>query len=129
MATIPAAATTGPIQVSTADGTATSTIPFIVTAASDLAVSNTVSTCIRRAAANVDLLNRGHESRPVNSNRRDGQDTLPTGAKFISAISPRGTCSVTNGIVTCNLGILTNGTAVELTVQAESRSKASSPTA
>src|SRR5262249_29414917 len=44
-------------------------------------------------------------------------DTLPVGAVFLSANSPRGTCSVTNGIVTCNLGILTNGTGVELTVQ------------
>ncbi len=44
-------------------------------------------------------------------------DTLPVGAVFLSAHSPRGTCAVTNGIVTCNLGILTNATGVELTVQ------------
>lgn len=43
-------------------------------------------------------------------------DTLATNVIFVSANSTQGICSQLNGIVTCNLGILTNGASVTVTI-------------
>jgi uncharacterized repeat protein (TIGR01451 family) len=118
IATVPEGAATGPIQVITFDGTAKSPIAFIVTSTTDLAASQTVSASFdappQTLIYSIVITNGG----PSFQTGVMVRDTLPPGATFISANSPRGACTVTNRIVMCDLGILTNGTAVELTLQA-----------
>jgi uncharacterized repeat protein (TIGR01451 family) len=43
-------------------------------------------------------------------------DTLPSNVTFISATSNQGTCSFANGVVTCNLGTVTNGVNISIMV-------------
>jgi uncharacterized repeat protein (TIGR01451 family) len=43
-------------------------------------------------------------------------DTLPTNVQFVSATSPAGSCAQTGSTVTCNLGDLSNGTSVTVTI-------------
>lgn len=118
VAVVPAAASPGPIRVITPDGTATSTNAFLVTGTSDLTVRKTASISFdappQTLAYAIVVDNRG----PSIQTGVTVSDTLPAGATFVSASSPRGPCSVANGVVTCPLGIMTNGTAVELMVQA-----------
>ncbi len=43
-------------------------------------------------------------------------DTLPAGITFVSAVSTLGACSQTNGVVTCEIGILTNRAKATVTI-------------
>src|SRR6185436_20184522 len=43
-------------------------------------------------------------------------DPLPADASFVSAETSAGTCALVNGVVTCNLGIISNATAATLTI-------------
>lgn len=43
-------------------------------------------------------------------------DKLPTGVHFVSASSSQGSCTVSGGVVTCNLGTLANGASANVTI-------------
>ncbi|MBI1741721.1 DUF11 domain-containing protein [Candidatus Acetothermia bacterium] len=43
-------------------------------------------------------------------------DTLPPGVTFVSATPSQGSCSQAAGVVTCNLGTLTNGSSATITI-------------
>jgi len=118
VAVVPAGASTGPLTVVTPDGTGAGPFNYIVTANPDLALLMTNSPSIVGFGSNftitVTVTNQG-------SSIATGvalTDTLPAGYGFVSASSTRGTCTFLNGLVTCNIGVLTNGTAVTVTIVA-----------
>jgi uncharacterized repeat protein (TIGR01451 family) len=43
-------------------------------------------------------------------------DTLPTGANFVSASSTNGPCTLANGVLTCDIGVLTNNTGFTVSI-------------
>lgn len=118
VAVVPPGASTGPLTVVTPEGTGAGPFNFIVTANPNLAVLMTNSPSIVDFGSNVTITvvvtNQG-------SSIATGvtvTDTLPAGYGFVSATSTRGTCTFLNGVVTCPIGALTNGTAVTLTIVA-----------
>jgi uncharacterized repeat protein (TIGR01451 family) len=117
VAQVPTDAKTGPIQVTTPGGTSASTETFLLTSASDLVASAVVSPNPvvpgTVATSTITVTNRG----PSTVTGVVLTDTPPANAVFISATSPRGGCGFTNGIVTCNLGAMKAGEALEITVR------------
>jgi len=119
LTTVPARATTGVIQVTTLDGTAASTNSFLVTAASDVAVNSTVSPHSGPPGQLFGFVLRVFNAGPSTVSGVVITNTLPAGAVLVSASSPRGPCAALNGVITCDLGLLTNSTAVEIAIQAQ----------
>jgi uncharacterized repeat protein (TIGR01451 family) len=117
-ATVPNAATTGPIRVITPDGTAVSLEPFVVTRPSDLQLTKTVAPNLVRPGHAVlytlVISNRG----PSIVTGVEIRDTLPAGLGFVNASLERGTWTHTNRLVTAIVGPLTNGTSITLTIEA-----------
>jgi large repetitive protein len=118
VAVVPPGASTGPLTIVTPEGAGAGPFNFIVTANPNLAVLMTNSPSIVDFGSNVTITvvvtNQG-------SSIATGvtvTDTLPAGYGFVSATSTRGTCTFLNGVVTCPIGALTNGTAVTLTIVA-----------
>lgn len=118
VAVVPIGTTTGPLTVVTPDGTGAGPFNYIVTANPNLAVLMTNSPSIVSFGSNVTITvvvtNQG-------SSIASGvtvTDTLPAGYGFVSATSTRGDCAFLNGVVTCSIGALTNGTAVTVTIVA-----------
>jgi len=118
VAVVPPGASTGPLTVVTPEGTGAGPFNFVVTVNPNLAVTLTNSPSIVSFGSNltitVTVTNQG-------SSIATGvtvTDTLPAGYGFVSATSTRGTCTFLNGVVTCPVGALTNGTAVTLTIVA-----------
>ena len=103
VAVVPATATTGPNPGDHAGRNGCEHNTFLVTSTSDLAVGKAVSTSFDTPPQTLTYSIRGYKSRALDSDRRDAQRYVTTGATFIVANSPRGTCSVTNGIVTAIL--------------------------
>ena len=115
---IPGGASTGPLTVVTPEGTGAGPFNYIVTANPNLTVLMTNSPSIVGFGSNftitVIVTNQG-------SSIASGvtvTDTLPIGYGFVSATSTRGVPTFLNGVVTCAIGALTNGTAVTLTIVA-----------
>jgi uncharacterized repeat protein (TIGR01451 family) len=108
--TVPAGATTGPIRISTPDGTAASATNFVVTRSSDLAVAMAESASLLQPGQSLTytltITNKG----PSIVTGVILTDTLPPGVAFVSANASQGIPAFTNGIVTCAIGILTNNT-------------------
>jgi len=89
---------------------------FGVYQTNDLAVTMTNSPVTALVGSNltysISLLNAG----PNSSTGVLVTNTLPSDATFISAVSSQGTCTVTNGLVTCNLGTLGNLSSATITI-------------
>jgi len=115
-ATVPPSATTGPIRVSTPDGTAVSATNFLVTTRSDLVLTMSVSATLAKPGDPLTyrlvVTNRG----PSIVTGVKLTDTLPDGVNFVSANSTDGPCPQTNGVVTCNIAVLTNNTGFAVTI-------------
>jgi uncharacterized repeat protein (TIGR01451 family) len=109
-ATVPTAATTGSIRVSTPDGTAVSATNFVVTRSSDLAVAMAESASLLQPGQSLTytltITNKG----PSIVTGVTLTDTLPPGVVFVSANASQGSHTFANGIVTCAIGVLTNNT-------------------
>lgn len=118
VAVVPAGATTGPLTVVTPDGSGAGPVNFIVTANPNLAVALTNSPSIVSFGSNVTITVTVTNRSSSIATGVTVTDTLPTGYAFVSATSTRGNCTFLNGVVTCPVGPLTNGTAVTLTIVA-----------
>jgi len=106
---VPFGAGTGPVAVSTPDGSGSSGTNFTVTTASDLVVTVTTAPDIVVLGQNltytVTVSNRG----PSIATAVTLTDTLQNGATFVSATPSQGISTQTNGVVTSRLGVITNG--------------------
>ena len=109
-ATVPPNAGTGPIRVSTPDGTAAGAVNFTVTRSSDLAISMTASATLLQPGQSLTYALVVTNQGPSIVTGVAVTDTLPAGVNFVSANSTLGSCAQTNGVVTCNIGVLTNHT-------------------
>ena len=109
-ATVPPTAITGPIRISTPDGTAVSATNFIVTRSSDLALDMTASAALQKPGQQLSyslvVTNQGLSivTGVTLTNR------LPSGVTMVTANSSRGTHAVANGMVTFKFGVMTNST-------------------
>ena len=115
-APVPAGATTGTIQITSADGGTSSTNSFLVTRATDLAItqSNAPSVFLLNQPATFyfTLTNRG----PSTVTGVLVQDTFPVGMQFLSATSSVGTCSFSGGKFTCTIGVFSNAASASITL-------------
>lgn len=115
-ATVPAGATTGTLQVASADGTMTSTATFLVTRPTDLFIttSNAPPVFLQNQPATffITITNRG----PSTVTGVIVQDTFPAGMQFVSATSSVGTCSFSAGKLTCTLGVFSNAASATITL-------------
>ena len=109
-AAVPPAATTGPIRISTPDGTAMSATNFIVTRSSDLAVKITPSATLLKPGQSLSYALLVTNKGPSIVSGVTLSDTLPPGVVLVSFNSSRGTFAATGGIVTFAIGVMTNGT-------------------
>lgn len=118
VATVPSGAAPGSIHIKTTDGIALSNEAFIATFATDLAIVITQRATFTLPgdieSYSIVVTNRG----PSATTGTIVSDTLPNNALFVSAMSPRGPCIFTNGIVTCALGLLTSGESLQITIEA-----------
>ncbi len=109
-ATVPSLATTGQIRVATPDGTAVSATNFLVTTSSDLALAKSVSATLAKPGEPLTywlvVTNKG----PSIVSGVTLTDTLPAGVNVVSVNSTNGACTLANGVLTCNLGVVTNNT-------------------
>jgi uncharacterized repeat protein (TIGR01451 family) len=115
-ATVPLTATTGPIRVSTPDGTAVSATNFLVTTASDLSLTMSASTALMKPGEQLTYRLAVTNDGPSIVTGVKLTDTLPGGVNFIAATSTNGPCTLTNGVVTCNVGVLTNNTGFTVSI-------------
>ena len=115
-ATVPPNGTTGPIRVSTPDGTAMSPTDFVVTRSSDLALTMSASASVLKPNESltytITVTNTGPEvvSGVVVTN------VLSSGVDFVTADSTRGTCTNIAGKVICDVGPLTNSAGLTITI-------------
>src|SRR5207248_11730833 len=113
---VPSGASTGPIRVSTPDGTAVSATNFYVTSSSDLAVGVTASAALQTPGQSLTYALVVTNMGPSIVTGVTLTDTLPPGVTFVTANSSRGSCTFSNGKVTCPMGVLTNGTGETATI-------------
>ena len=104
---MPPGASTGPIRVSTPDGTAASASNFTVTGPSDLAVDLQASSFLMRQPGQqltytLHAINNG----PADVSGVVLTDFLPAGVDLVSATSTNSTCSVSNNTVVCTVPVL-----------------------
>jgi uncharacterized repeat protein (TIGR01451 family) len=100
-ATVPAGASTGPLRISTPDGTAVSTASFTVTGPSDLNLELQSSSYLmppgQPLTYTVYALNKG----PSTVTGAVLSDALPSGVELVSITSTTTNCTVANNVVSC----------------------------
>jgi large repetitive protein len=117
-ATVPAQATTGPIRVTTIDGTAVSPGDFLVTRSSDLALGMSVTPALVRPGETLLFTLVASNLGPAVVSGVELRNPLPVGLQVLEVTTTRGTAVVTNGTVIGRVGALTNGTALTLSISA-----------
>lgn len=115
-ATVPMGATTGMIRVATVDGETFSPIAFTVTTASDLSVTETVSTNVVVPGGNVTYTSTVANSGSSILSGITLTNTFSSGLDLQSAVASQGGCGITANVVACALGIITNGFSATVTI-------------
>jgi uncharacterized repeat protein (TIGR01451 family) len=115
-ANVPQTAMTGLIRVSAPGGTAVSATNFLVTTASDLALAKSASVTLAKPGEPLTytlvVTNKG----PSTVTGVTLTDMLPEGVTFVSANSTNGPCTLTNDVLTCNIGVLANNAGFTVSV-------------
>ncbi|EDY16344.1 conserved repeat domain protein [Chthoniobacter flavus Ellin428] len=88
--------------------------------ATDTAITQTISPSTATSGTNVTILLTATNNGPNVASAVVVRDTIPSGLTFVSAISSQGTCTQSNGKVTCNLGDLNDGVSATVTIVARS---------
>jgi uncharacterized repeat protein (TIGR01451 family) len=107
-AVVPAAATTGPIAVSTPAGVTVSAESFTLVSAANLALAKSAFPDPPRAGSNFVYSLRVTNAGPDTATAAVVTDALPAGLDFVAATASQGTISRSNRVVTASLGALTN---------------------
>jgi uncharacterized repeat protein (TIGR01451 family) len=115
-AAVPAQATTGPVRVTTTDGTAVSSEDFLITRSSDLAISKTVAPALVQPGEQLLFTIVVSNLGPSIVTGVEISDPLPTGLEVLELTTDLGMVSETNGLVTGLVPALTNGTALTLNI-------------
>jgi len=123
-ALVPPGATTGTISVFTKDGSSVSTNEFTVTHPSLLVLTKTASASVLAPGSNLTYTLTVTNEGPSIVTGLEIYDPLPSGLTYVSSASTLGTCSFANNEVTCNVGVLTNNTAMSLAIVAVDNSSA-----
>jgi uncharacterized repeat protein (TIGR01451 family) len=116
LATVPEDAQSGPLQVTTPDGVAVSSNRFSVTGSTDLRLRLEVSAVLVTPGATVSYTIHARNFGPAAASQVRVIDTLPAGLVFDSATSDRDTCTFTNQVVTCDVGVLERSEEVTITI-------------
>jgi uncharacterized repeat protein (TIGR01451 family) len=117
-ATVPESATTGPIRVTTVDGTGVSVDEFLVTRSSDVALTKTVTPALVQPGEELLFTIVASNLGPSVVTGVEISDPLPTGLEILELTIDRGTVSESNGLVTGLVPALTNGTAATIQILA-----------
>jgi hypothetical protein len=116
-AVVPPGAASGAIQVFTPYGAAASSNIFTVTTESDLLLTKTATPPLSLGTSNVTynliLTNEG----PSIATGVVVTDYFPASVTFVSASTTAGVIGFTNGVVVCNIGVLTTNASVAMTIQ------------
>jgi uncharacterized repeat protein (TIGR01451 family) len=113
---VPPSATTGPIRVSTPGGIAVSATNFLVTTRSDLVLAMSASATLSKPGEPLTYRLAVANNGPSIVTGVTLTDTLPNGVNFVSADSTYGPCPQSNGVVRCNIGVLTNNTGFTVSI-------------
>jgi uncharacterized repeat protein (TIGR01451 family) len=116
-ATVPNSASTGPIRVTTLDGVAESPEVFVVTRSTDLELTKTVAPSLVQPGDAVTYTLVASNRGPSIVTGVEIRDFLPLGVGFVGAGIDRGTWTNEPPSIVGRVGILTNGTAVTLTIE------------
>jgi hypothetical protein len=115
---VPSGAVTGPITVVSPSGSDVSSNIFTATKSSLLLLTKTVRAAIAGPGTNVVYTLQVTNEGPSIVTYVMVTDNIPSQLNFISATTTAGTTSYANGVLTANLGILTNNTSATITVNA-----------
>jgi uncharacterized repeat protein (TIGR01451 family) len=118
LATVPAHAITSAIRVTTTDGSAVSPIDFLVTRGSDLAITKSVDRANVQPGETLVFTLVASNLGPSVVTGVAINDSLPGGLQILDVITDKGTAGHTNGVVGAAVGVLTNGTAVTVSISA-----------
>ncbi|MGD1084682.1 MAG: DUF11 domain-containing protein [Verrucomicrobiota bacterium] len=119
-ARVPPGATTGLISVFTQYGGAVSAGSFIVTQPSLVVLTKTPSSQLLRPGADVTYTLTVTNQGPSIVTGLTVTDPIPPFLSYVSASSTLGACSYGDGVVTNNVGVLSNNTALTLTIVEQS---------
>jgi uncharacterized repeat protein (TIGR01451 family) len=125
-ATVPAGATNGPIRVVTQYGSATSSNSFTVTGPSLLLLTKTAAPQILIGGGDITYTLMVTNEGPSIVTGVTVTDNFPTSVTFLSATSTAGACSYTNGVVTCNIGVLDTNASVTISIEGAAASAGAS---
>ncbi|MGA2556226.1 MAG: IPT/TIG domain-containing protein [Verrucomicrobiota bacterium] len=113
---VPYNAASGPLTVFTPDGSSVSAASFAVTRPSLVVLAKTASSPVLGPGTNVVYTLTVTNEGPSLVSGLTISDPLPASLNYISASSTLGACSFSNGVVTCNAGILTNNFGLTVTI-------------
>jgi hypothetical protein len=113
---VPANATSGPLTVVTPYGNDTSTNSFTATQPSTVLLTKTANPPVAGPGTNITYLLLVTNEGPSIVTSTVVTDTMPVGFTFLSATPSAGSFINTNGTLTWNIGMLTNGTSANLQI-------------
>lgn len=117
---VPYNAVSGPITVFSADGSSVSAASFAVTQPSLVVLTKTASSQLLAPGASVTYTLTVTNQGPSIVSGLIITDLLPASLNYLSAGSTLGACAFSNGVLTCNAGILTNNFGLTITITGNS---------